>query len=66
MFADDTCLFIEVDNRVECANYINEDLKYIHAWSQEWLVSFSPAKNKSLIISNKRDIEQNPALFLNN
>ena len=32
LFADDTCLFIEVDNTIECAERINADLEQIHNW----------------------------------
>ncbi len=64
LFADDTCLFIEVDDRIETAESINNDLSSIHNWSREWLVSFSPLKTKSLTISNKFDSDANPPLFL--
>jgi hypothetical protein len=30
LFADDTCLFIEVDNRVEAADFINSELSNIY------------------------------------
>ena len=55
MFADDTCLIIEVDNREETAEQIDEDLEAINAWSKQWLVNFSPSKTKSLIVSTKQD-----------
>ena len=64
LFADDTCLFIEVDNRDESARLVTEDLARIAAWSEKWLVTFSPAKTKSLIISNKNDAYKNPAVNL--
>ena len=64
LFADDTCLFIEVDNREDAANAINEDLAEINNWSKKWLVTFSAPKTKSLIISNKRDVDQSPPVFL--
>ena len=62
LFADDTCLFIEVDNRRETANCVNDDLNAIATWSNQWLVSFSATKTKSLTISHKKDSFQNPAL----
>ncbi len=65
LFADDTCLFIEVDNRNTTANMINEDLQAIHIWSQQWLVSFSPTKTKGLTISNKQDAYANPPVSFN-
>ena len=45
-FADDTCLFIEVDNREESVAKINADLEQINKWSKKWLVTFSPSKKK--------------------
>ena len=66
LFADDTCLFLEVDNRHETAAKINADLSAIDDWSKQWIVNFSPSKTKSLIISNKKDSTKNPPVFLNN
>ena len=37
MFADDTCLFITVDNREDAAVLINDDLVYITGWANQWL-----------------------------
>ena len=65
-FADDTCLFIEVDNRDQTVHLVNADLERIHKWSEKWLVSFSPQKTKSLIISNKLDKNLNPPVSFNN
>ena len=48
LFADDTCLFITVDNRDLALAKINEDLESIFSWSNDWLVSFSPPKTKGL------------------
>ena len=64
MFADDTCLFLEVDDRQTTADFINEDLLHIGDWSNQWLVNFSPQKTKSLIISNKHDAQNNPRVQL--
>ena len=66
LFADDTCIFIEVNDRDEAAELINADLKKIHEWSKKWLINFAPSKTKSLIISTKKDFNLNPPLFLNN
>ena len=62
LFADDTCLFIEVDNRVDTCMKICDDLDRISRWSKRWLVTFSHAKTKSLIISNKKDSQLNPPI----
>ena len=53
LFADDTCVYISIDNRERACNLVNADLEAIHEWSRKWLVDFSVPKTKSLIISNK-------------
>jgi hypothetical protein len=65
LFADDTCLFIEVDNHQDTANLINQDLLHIRDWSTKWLVSFSPQKTRDMIITN-RGPSNYPDLVLNN
>jgi hypothetical protein len=60
---DDT--FIEIDNRETAATMVDIDLSAIHQLSLQWLVSFCPAKIKSLIISNKRAAHLNPPVHLN-
>ena len=65
LFADDTCLFIEVDNREQAAQDINSDLQEIQQWANKWLITFSPPKTKSLLISNKQDVNQSPHVSLN-
>jgi hypothetical protein len=64
LFADDTCLFIEVDNPDLSADCINQDLQSIDEWSKKWLVNFSPPKTEEMIITNKRP-RQHPPLYLN-
>jgi hypothetical protein len=64
LFADDTCLFIEVDNPDQAATDLNTDLQNINAWSKQWKITFSPPKTEDLIISNKRN-RVHPPLFLN-
>ena len=53
LFADDTCLFIEVDDPTTAAHALQSDLNHIHEWASKWLVSFSPAKTKDMVISLK-------------
>jgi hypothetical protein len=65
LFADDTCLFVEVDNYMQGADLINEDLVTINDWSNRWLVNFSPKKTREMIITNKAKRDY-PPLFLDN
>ena len=60
MFADDTCLYITVDNANELENAVqgaedmNRNLSQVYEWSKKWLVTFNPSKTKSMVISNKK------------
>ena len=42
LFADDTSLYVIVDNPRESAIMLNNDIVAIHAWSTKWLVNFNP------------------------
>ena len=59
-FADDTCLFITVDNLMTASNAINDDLRAIHNWSDEWLVTINAPKTKSMVVSLRRDTHLYP------
>ena len=39
LFADDTSLFIIVDNPIDAARKLNSDLETIHQWATKWLVT---------------------------
>ena len=65
MFADDTCLFITVDNREEAAEALNYDLTKIQSCADQWLITFNPPQNESLIFSNMTNIDRHPTLYLN-
>ena len=41
LFADDTSIFLIVDNAIESADILDRDLNTITSWSNKWLVSFS-------------------------
>ena len=53
LFADDTSLFIIVDDPVTAAGCINADLDKISAWALAWLVTFNPTKTETLLVSRK-------------
>ena len=66
LFADDTCLFITVDDPVLAANSLNVDLEAIGQWADKWLVTFSAPKTESMLVSLKQNVIQHPTLKLNN
>ena len=45
LFADDTSLYIIVDNTFQAAEQLNSDLQKIHRWAATWLVTFNPGKS---------------------
>lgn len=65
LFADDTTLYIIVDNPVIASKTLNSDLDKIHKWSNQWLVTFNPQKTESITISTKRNRTLHPDLYLN-
>ena len=65
LFADDTSIYIIVDNPVASAAAINSDLQLINAWSKSWLVDFNPTKTESLIISRKNIKPYHPDVSMN-
>lgn len=65
LFADDTTLFITVDDPHEAAQSMNADLDKINEWANKWLVNFNAQKTKSMLVSRKLETV-NPPLFFNN
>ena len=53
LFADDTILYLFIDNPVTNAQALNLDLQNITDWASKWLVKFSPQKTKTMILSRK-------------
>ena len=66
LFADDTSIYITIENPITDATILNSDLKKIHEWATKWLVNFNPNKTKSLLISRKTIAVQHPPLNMNN
>ena len=64
LFADDTGLFIIVDNPVTAADSLNTDLTKISQWAATWLVTFNPAKTEALLFSRKLNRPQHPPLYM--
>lgn len=62
LFADDTTIFITVDDPETAATQLNNDMINIKSWADQWLVNFSPSKTKSMIISN-RQLDHPPLYF---
>jgi hypothetical protein len=64
LFADDTCLYIEVDDPNIQAQELNQDLASLDRWAKKWHVDFSPPKTEELIVSRKRNSPLHPVSTL--
>ena len=64
MFADDTCVYMSYDNRMEGITRLNEDLESIMLWSKRWLVDFNPSKTDNMLITTKRKQSPCPPVIM--
>ena len=65
LFADNISLYIIVDDPIDSANQLNNDLQTIHLWAKTWLVTFNPAKSELVIFSRKRNKPYHSPVFMN-
>jgi hypothetical protein len=68
IYADDVTIFCEIkstNQRAKCAKAICDDLDAAAAWSETNQMSFSAAKSQAMLISRKRNSEQNPPVAMN-
>ena len=65
LFADDTSLYIIVEEPTSAAAIMNNDIGKITAWSNQWLVKFNATKTEELILSRKRIQNTHPPLKFN-
>ena len=65
LFADDTSLYIIVDDPTDAAEQLNIDLETINRWAETWLVKFNPSKSESLLVSRKINRNVHPPLIMN-
>ena len=66
LFADDTSMYLIVDDPQETAQTLNDDLVKLHAWSTKWLVHFNPHKTETMTICRKLNKPHQPNLIMNN
>ena len=66
LFADDTSLFITVNDPITSANIIQSDINKITAWANKWLVKFNPDKSETLLITRKKTRLPHPSLHMQN
>ena len=66
LFADDTSLYIIVDNPTTAADCLSMDLNKISRWAATWLVKLKPTKTEALLFSRKLNRPQHPPFLMQN
>ena len=66
LFADDTSIYIVIENPNLGAVILNENLEKVNQWSKQWLVTFNPNKTECLLISRKQNQNIHPPLLFDN
>ena len=64
LFADDTSLYIIVEDPIVAAELLNADHEKIAEWALKWVVKFNPLKTESLLISRKTNTVHSPVFML--
>lgn len=64
LFADDTSLFLVVENPDVAARTLNYDLNTISNWAKKWLVTFNPNKTESILFSKKKSPIIHPPIYM--
>ena len=54
LFANNTCLYVTVDDPAASATVLNDNLNNVQQWANQWLVIFNPDKTKSMAFTNKK------------
>ena len=68
LFADDTSLFSEICDPLETTNVLNNDLRKIREWAEQWNMVFDPDPTKQaqeVIFSRKAHSPKHPDLYFN-
>ena len=65
LFADDTSLYIIVDDPVTAAGCLNTDLQKITRWAAIWLVKFNPIKTEAFLASRRLN-RNHPPIYMQN
>ena len=59
LFADDTVLYVTVDDVEQATEELNQNLQHLNEWADQWLVNSNPHKTKAMNITNKRNSKLN-------
>ena len=62
LFADDSGLYIIVENPVKSSVVLNSELSQVYTWASNWLVTYNSSKTQSILFSRKLIKPIHPAL----
>ena len=65
LFADDTSMYLSLEDTAERSRILNADLQKIINWSEKWKVDFNPAKTELVTFTNIREPDTMPLIFSN-
>ena len=65
IFADDTSMYIVVENPNIAAATLQSDIDKVSNWADKWHVDFNPSKSECLLISRKTGVNPHPSLYMN-
>ena len=63
LFADDTSLYIIINDPIQAAEQLNLDLAKIHRCSEKWLVTFNPEKSECILSRKYNKPYHHPVLL---
>jgi hypothetical protein len=64
LFADDTSIMNIIDQMLVSYTTLNNDLRKLAVWADQWLVNYNPTKTVALHITYRREAVNHPPLFL--
>ena len=64
LFADDTSIYMIVEDPGSVVDLVNADLLKIHSWANQWLVKYNPNKIEELIITKNINFQITPFLWI--
>ena len=65
LFADDTSMYLCLDDTTIRTDILNTDLERITRWAREWKVDFNPVKTELMTLTNKKNYETEDLTFEN-
>ena len=66
LFADDTTIYVIVENPLTASVVLNSDMQKIDSWADMWLVKFNPLKSESFTVSRKLNRPYHPPIYTGN